>query len=462
MRNWLYGLFIFCLVQLNATPLYAFAGDLPDFTQIVKDHGASVVNITSTQLIHANNVPGFPDDQMFQFFRHFMPAPEAQGGGDGGGSTEIPQRSGGSGFIISSDGYILTNAHVVDHADKVTVKLTDRREFTAKVIGMDTRTDIALLKINATGLPKAPIGDPKQLQVGEWVLAIGSPFGFENSVTAGIVSAKNRALPDENYVPFIQTDAAVNPGNSGGPLFNMKGQVVGINSQIFSRSGGYMGVSFAIPIDVAMQTADQLKLYGKVRRGQLGVVIQDVNAGVASAFGLARPEGALVSEVVPDGPAARAGIKAGDVILKFNGQTISRSIDLPLLVAESKPGSVAHLDVWRNRAMLALSATLGEMPDKISRSGHSGWSGASPDKLGLVVEPLPHTAGKVGVLVRDSEGLAAQAGIQPGDIILAIGNKSLHSVAQYKALMQAALQQHTIALLIKREGETLYITLQTN
>lgn len=459
MKNWLYGLFFFCLVQLDALPLNAMANDLPDFTQIVKEHGSAVVNITATQLIHANNtpdMPGFPDDQMFQFFHHFMPAPEAQG------EPEVPQRSSGSGFIISNDGYILTNAHVVGHADEITVKLTDRREFKAKIIGLDTRADIALLKINAAGLPKAPIGDPKQLQVGEWVLAIGSPFGFENSATAGIVSAKNRALPDEDYVPFIQTDAAVNPGNSGGPLFNLKGQVVGINSQIFSRSGGYMGVSFAIPIDVAMQVADQLKMYGKVKRGQLGVAIQEVNAGAANAFGLARPEGALVSEVVPDGPAAHAGLKAGDVILKFNGQPVNRSIDLPLLVAESRPGSVAHLDIWRNRSLLALTATLGEMPDKTPGHDHHGWSGASPDKLGLMVEPLPHDAGNTGVLVHGSEGLAAQAGIQPGDIILAIGNKPLHSVAQYKTLMAAALRQPTIALLIKREDETLYITLQAH
>ncbi len=456
MKKWLHLILILCVFSFSA-----YGKDLPDFTEIVKAHGASVVNITTTQIVHASNtmgMPGMPNDDMFNFFRHFMP-PEAPGNGNG----DVPMHSGGSGFIISADGYILTNAHVVENADEVKVKLTDRREFKAKVIGADPRADIALLKINATNLQKAPIGDPQQLQVGEWVLAIGSPFGFENSVTAGIVSAKGRALPDDNYVPFIQTDAAVNPGNSGGPLFNMKGEVVGINSQIFSRSGGYMGVSFAIPIDVAMQVADQLKQYGKVHRGQLGVVIQEVSASAASAFGLGKAEGALISEVIPDGPGARAGLKPGDVILKFNGQPINRSIDLPLLVAESKPGSVARLDIWRNRALLSLNATLSELPDDSTSTRHPGFGSKSPDKIGLVVSNLPqHDTSVTGVMVQSSEGIAARAGIQPGDIILAVGNAPVHNVAQYRSLISSAEKRNTIALLIKRDDDTIYMTLQLN
>ncbi len=435
----------------------AQAKDYPDFTQIVKDHGAAVVNITTTQIMHSRSladIPGLPDDDMFDFFRRFMPPP--------GTGSEEAVHSGGSGFIISPDGYILTNAHVVDNADEVMVKLTDRREFKAKVIGADPRADIALLKINAGNLPVAPIGDPRQLQVGEWVLAIGSPFGFENSVTAGIVSAKNRSLPDNDYVPFIQTDAAVNPGNSGGPLFNMKGEVVGINSQIYSRSGGYMGVSFAIPIDVAMQVAGQLRQYGKVRRGRLGLVIQEVSAGTASAFGLAKPQGALVSEVDPGGPAARAGLKAGDIILRYNGQAIERSIDLPRLVAQSRPGTIARLDVWRNRAPLTVSATLGEMPEKPGhhRGARASADGRTPDKVGLIVANPPTDSGERGVLVQRSEGPAARAGIQPGDLIVAIGNVSVHNAAQYRSLIAGIAKNSMVALLIRRQNETLYVTVQ--
>ncbi|MDA8225822.1 MAG: DegQ family serine endoprotease [Betaproteobacteria bacterium] len=457
MKKWLHWWLLFLVLGFSS----AQAKDYPDFTQIVRDHGAAVVNITTTQMTRVRNMgmPGLPDDDMFDFFRRFMPPPGAQ---DNGGE-EV--HSGGSGFIISPDGYILTNAHVVDNADEVTVKLTDRREFKAKVIGTDPRSDIALIKIQATGLPVAPIGDPRQLQVGEWVIAIGSPFGFENSVTAGIVSAKNRSLPDNDYVPFIQTDVAVNPGNSGGPLFDMHGQVVGINSQIYSRSGGYMGVSFAIPIDVAMQVADQLRQYGKVRRGRLGVVIQEVSAGSASAFGLDKPAGALVSQVDASGPGARAGLKPGDIILRFNGQPIVRSIDLPRMVANAKPGSIARLDIWRNRAPLALNATLGEMPDKTgNRHARTFPDGKTPDKVGLVVSNLPPDApaDSSGVVVQHSVGAAARAGIQPGDLILAVGDTPVHNVAQYHALVAAAAKYHSIALLIRRDNATLYVTVQTD
>lgn len=450
-----------CLLTLSFT---AHANDLPNFVDIVKEHGASVVNISTTQLIKAQNqfngMPGIPDQEMFDFFRHFMPQIPQQGPGNG----EIPLHSSGSGFIISSDGYILTNAHVVEGADEVTVKLTDRREFKAKIIGSDTRSDIALIKINATSLPVAPIGNPQQLQVGEWVIAIGSPFGFENSVTAGIVSAKGRSLPDENYVPFIQTDVAVNPGNSGGPLFNMKGQVIGINSQIFSRSGGYMGVSFAIPIDVAMQVADQLKAYGKVKRGRLGLIVQEVSAGTAKAFGMAKPTGALVSEVDSKGPAAKAGIKPGDVILKFDGQPVNQSIDLPRLVAAAKPGSAAKVEIWRNRAPLVLTVVLGEVPAKKIVQGKAAASAATPDKVGLIVSDLPHReqSGTDAILVDRSDNAAARAGIIAGDIILAVDNTPVHTVAQFNTLLAGLAKNSTLALLIKRDKTTLYIPLQTD
>lgn len=442
----------------------AFAAELPDFTQLVKLHGASVVNITTTKLVKPDpgfrNIPGMPNDDMFDFFRRFMPPPSAPESG-----REVPVHSGGSGFIISSDGYILTNAHVVKGADDVKVKLTDRREFKAKVVGIDPRSDIALIKINAANLPKVPIGNSDQLQVGEWVIAIGSPFGFENSVTAGIVSATGRSLPSENYVPFIQTDVAVNPGNSGGPLFNMKGEVVGINSQIFSQSGGYMGVSFAIPIDVAMQVADQLKTDGKVRRSRLGVVIQDVSAGNANAFGLSRPEGALVSEIEKNGPAAKAGIKVGDVILKFNGQSINNSIDLPRLVAATKPGTTIKLQIWRDRTAIEIPVTVVEVSEPKTIAGKPTKAGKIPNKIGLVVNDLDkNTMTQLGVshgiIVENSDGMAARAGIQAGDVILAVGNISISDVEQFNALLASAPKNSNIALLIKRENATLYVPLQ--
>jgi serine protease Do len=454
-------LFFIGLVLLNLS-ITAFAKDLPDFTELVKQHGASVVNITSTQLVKSGNtfsgMQGLPDNGLPDFFRHFMQPPGA------GSNREIPVRSGGSGFIISNDGYILTNAHVVDDADEVTVKLTDRREFRAKVIGTDKNSDIALIKINASNLPKVPIGDPQQLQVGEWVIAIGSPFGFENSVTAGIVSAKGRSLPSENYVPFIQTDVAVNPGNSGGPLFNMKGEVVGINSQIFSQSGGYMGLSFAIPIDVAMQVADQLKTHGTVRRGKLGVVIQDVSAGNASAFGLAKPEGALIVEIEKGSPAAKAGLKVGDVILKFNNQSINRSIELPTLVADTKPGNTIKLQIWRNRATQELPVVVGEASDGKTAPGKHAKSGKTPNKIGLVVSDLDKPALEElgishGIIVEDSDGIAARAGIQPNDVILSVGNTSITSVTQFERIIADAHKNTSVALLIKRDDGTMYIPL---
>ncbi|MDP1718499.1 MAG: Do family serine endopeptidase, partial [Burkholderiales bacterium] len=334
------------LVALCLLAPVAVAAQLPDFTELVEKQGPAVVNISTTQTARPNPLaPQIPnlqeDDPFYEFFRRFIPNP-------GPGQREFQPQSLGSGFIISADGYILTNAHVVDAADEITVRLTDKREFKAKVIGADRRTDVALIKIEAAGLPLVKFGDPAKLKVGEWVAAIGSPFGFENSVTAGIVSAKGRSLPQENFVPFIQTDVAVNPGNSGGPLFNLRGEVVGINSQIYSRTGGFMGLSFAIPIDVANQIAQQLRTTGKVTRGRIGVVIQPVTKELAESFGLPRSQGALVNSVEKGGPADKAGIEPGDVIVKFDGKAVNASEDLPRIVGGTPPGSKVTVQIWRN------------------------------------------------------------------------------------------------------------------
>ena len=329
----------------------------PDFTAIVQRFGPAVVNIAVSNAAgnaDADDAGAAPDpnDPVFQFFRrHGLPMPNAPRGGQ-------PARGEGSGFIVSADGLILTNAHVVRGAKEVTVKLTDRREFQARVVGRDDKTDVAVLRIDAANLPTVPLGNPNDLKVGEWVLAIGSPFGFENSVTAGVVSAKGRSLPDDGYVPFIQTDVAVNPGNSGGPLFNARGEVIGINSQIFSRSGGYQGLSFAIPIDLAVSIKDQIVTTGHATHGRLGVAIQDVNQALADSFKLAKPEGALVAQVELGSAAAKAGVKTGDVIRAYNGQPIVDAGDLPALVGQAKPGTLARLDIWRNGEAKTLSVTL--------------------------------------------------------------------------------------------------------
>lgn len=451
---------------------FAWARDLPDFTGLVQKYGPTVVNITSTQLVKSGGQEQTMSEQdMLEFFRRFMPPGSVPDGAmpspqQPQASSEVPVRSSGSGFIISPDGYILTNAHVVDGADEVTVKLTDRREFRAKVIGADKTSDVALIKINATNLPQVVIGKPDQIKVGEWVIAIGSPFGFENSVTAGIVSATGRALPNDSYVPFIQTDAAVNPGNSGGPLFNMNGEVIGINSEILSRSGGYMGLSFAIPIDVAMQVADQLKTQGKVSRGRLGVVIQEVNAGNADAFGLPKPAGALVSGVEKDSPAEKAGVKVGDVILKFGGKTINSSFDLPRLVAAAKPGSKVGMEVWRNRALQRIDVTVGTLPDaKTTASGKPAKGAKLPNKIGLVLADInkdqQHALGvSHGVQVVESRGVAARAGIQPGDVILAVSNVPVHNIGQFDQLLKGITANQRVALLVKRGQDTVYIPLR--
>lgn len=433
------------------------AGSLPDFTELAEKQSPSVVNITTTQDIRPRS-RGKAPDEMYEFFRRFgMPEfgmPEQAPG------RAHPRRGQGSGFIVSADGYILTNTHVVDDADEVTVKLSDRREFRAKVIGSDEKTDVALLKIEADSLPKVVIGDPGRLKVGEWVLAIGAPFGFENSVTAGIVSAKGRSLPQENYTPFIQTDVAVNPGNSGGPLFNMKGEVVGINSQIISRSGGYMGLSFAIPIDVAMEVMGQLKGGGKVSRGRLGVLVQEVTADLADSFGLGAPRGALVAEVEADSPADKAGIKPSDIIIKFDGKPIDASIDLPRMVGATKPGSQVAVTVWRKGASHDLSVKVGEMESVVDVAGDSG----KPDQAGLVVSALKAEQKRQlkiesGVLVEEAVGAAARAGVRPGDVIVAAGNQPVNSADDLAKAINVKGRK-SVALLVKRGDGSIYIPLR--
>jgi serine protease Do len=369
-----------------------------------------------------------------------------------------PVHGEGSGFIIRPDGVIMTNAHVVNGASEVTVRMTDRREYTAKVIGVDTKSDIAIIKINAKDLPTVKVGDSRVLKVGEWVLAIGAPFGFENSATAGIVSAKGRTL-DSGYVPFIQTDVPINPGNSGGPLFNMRGEVVGINSQIYSRSGGYMGVSFSIPIDVAMQVGQQLQTTGHVTRGKLGVVIQNVTQGLADSFGLPQPEGALVSNVEKGGPAEHAGIQPGDVILKLNGQMLKDSTELPVQIAAIAPGTSVDLEVWRDHSTRTVSVKLAAMEDKRTASADAG-SHNDGGKLGLAVRPLNEREQregnlKGGLVVERASGPAAEAGIQPGDVVLAANGSPINSADDLRGAVEKS--KGHIALLIQRGESRLFV-----
>ena len=450
------------LALLLVAPIAA-AAQLPDFTELVEKQGPAVVNISTTQAARNPLLPQGPspqeDDPFYEFFRRFMPQPGP------GAPREFQSQSLGSGFIISQDGYILTNAHVVETADEITVKLTDKREFKAKVIGADRRTDIALIKIDATGLPAVKVGDPGRLRVGEWVLAIGSPFGFENTVTAGIVSAKGRSLPQENYVPFIQTDVAVNPGNSGGPLFNLRGEVVGINSQIYSRTGGFMGLSFAIPIDVANDIAQQLRTTGKVSRGRIGVVIQPVTKELADGFGLPRPQGALVNSVEKGGPAEKAGVEPGDVILRFDGKPVSSSEDLPRIVGATKPGSKVTMQLWRNKTSRDVQVVIVEMQD--DRSARQTRRGGKPpatvpSQYGLTLSDLTDTqraelkiAG--GVLVDNAQGASARAGIRRGDVILAVNNQDVKSVEQFNQMMGQFEKGRIVALLVRRGANSLYI-----
>ena len=447
------------LALLFAAPIAATA-QLPDFTELVEKQGPAVVNISTAQSVRNPLLPQMPnlqeDDPFYEFFRRFTPQP---------GPREFQSQSLGSGFIISQDGYILTNAHVVEAADEITVKLTDKREFKAKVIGADRRTDIALIKIDAGGLPAVRFGDPTKLRVGEWVLAIGSPFGFENTVTAGIVSAKGRSLPQENYVPFIQTDVAVNPGNSGGPLFNLRGEVVGINSQIYSRTGGFMGLSFAIPIDVANDIAQQLRTSGKVTRGRIGVVIQPLTKELADGFGLSRPQGALVNSVEKGGPADKAGVEPGDVILRFDGKAVASSEDLPRIVGATRPGSKVQMQIWRNKNPRDLQVVVGEMlDDRAARQARRGGKppAATPGQYGLTLSDLTDAQRselKVsgGVLVENVQGAGARAGVRRGDVILAVNNQDVTSVEQFNQMMGQFDKGRIVALLVRRGTNSLYI-----
>lgn len=443
---------------------------LPDFTELAERQGPAVVNISTTQVIRGRNAVPLPfdeDDPMFDFFRRFIPRQP------GGTPREFESKSLGSGFVLSADGYVLTNAHVVEAADEITVRLTDKREFKAKVIGADKRTDVALIKIEASNLPVVRLGDPNQLKVGEWVVAIGSPFGFDNSVTAGIVSAKGRSLPQENYVPFIQTDVAINPGNSGGPLFNMRGEVVGINSQIYSRSGGYMGVSFAIPIDVAMEIQSQLRTHGKVSRGRLGVVIQEVSRELAESLGLSRPMGAIVNAVEKGSPAEKAGLEPGDVILKFDGKTINSSGDLPRLVGATKPGTRSTLQVWRKGTTKEIAVAIGEMQEEkvaTSRSGRGGKpSDQAANRLGLVVSELTAEQKRElkingGLLVEDVVGGTSRADLRPGDIILSVISKGatteIKNVEQFNRLLAQFDKSASVTLLVRRGDMQTFITIK--
>ncbi|HEY0666274.1 MAG TPA: DegQ family serine endoprotease [Gallionella sp.] len=456
--TWLFILTFGIMVNTSAQ-----SGELPDFADLVEKQGPAVVNISTTQIIR--NAPGFPNvpegDPLYEFFRRFAPQMP----------REQESQSLGSGFIISADGYIMTNAHVVDHAEKITVRLTDKREFKATVVGADKRTDVALLKIEASGLPVLVLGDPGKLRVGEWVVAIGSPFGFDSSVTAGIVSAKGRSLQQDNFVPFIQTDVAINPGNSGGPLFNLKGEVVGINSQIYTRSGGSMGLSFAIPIDVASQVSEQLRRTGKVTRGRIGVTIQELTRELADSFGLNKTKGALISSVEKNAPADKAGIEASDVILKFDGKPVDSSSDLPRMVAATKPGTKVVVELWRKGETKLVSVVVAEMTEG-GQFAHA--PSRTPldneareiSRLGIVVsemskEQLEAVQLAGGLVVDEVQGAAARAaGLQQGDILLKIGNTQILSLAQFKGIIKRVGQGRNVALLIRRGDNALYVAIR--
>src|ERR1700678_4575908 len=430
---------------------------LPDFSGLVAENGAAVVNISVVEKAQKTSNPGEQgegDDPLSQFFRRYqMPTPE----------HTPPSHGIGSGFIITPDGYVLTNAHVVADASEVTVKLTDRREFRAKVIGADKRSDVALIKIPATGLPTVRFGDPDKLRPGQWAIAIGSPFGFENSMTAGVISALGRQLPDDSgtsFVTFIQTDAAVNPGNSGGPLFNLDGEVIGMNAQIYSRTGGYMGMSFAIPIDVALNVKDQLMKTGKVARSRIGVAVQDIGQQLAQTFGLATPHGALISAVEPQSPGERAGLKPGDVITSVNGRNIDHDYDLPTVISQLPPGSEAKLGVWHDRKATEVTVKTVLLEDTPAQAARNNGAQDGGGKLGLAVRPLDpneqrelHTHGRL--VVEDVTGPALAAGLQAGDVVLGVNGAGVSTVADLKR--EVARAGRTVALLIQRDDAQIYI-----
>jgi serine protease Do len=445
-----------------ASPAWAQSRTLPDFTDLVEQVGPSVVNIRTLEKAKAA-APGSADEQMLEFFKRFgIPVPPNMPRAprpDRGQPDEDQPRGVGSGFILTADGFVMTNAHVVEGADEVLVTLTDKREFKAKIIGTDKRSDVAVVKIEATGLPAVKIGDINRLKVGEWVMAIGSPFGLENTVTAGIVSAKQRDTGD--YLPFIQTDVAINPGNSGGPLINMRGEVVGINSQIYSRSGGFQGISFSIPIDEAARVSDQLRTSGKVTRGRIGVQIDQVTKEVAESIGLGKAQGALVRGVESGAPAEKAGIEAGDIIIKFDGKPIEKSSDLPRMVGNVKPGTKAVVTVFRRGASKDLSVIIGEVEaEKPARKASAGPEPKPPvagaaQALGLAVSEVPDAQKKElkikgGVKVDSAEGSAARAGLKEGDVIVAIANSEITSVKEFEAALAKIDKSKAINVLFRR------------
>ena len=462
----------FAVLALAFTALACAQGrELPDFVRLVEEQGGAVVNISTTLALRRPTslpqIPGIEDEEVQEFFRRFIP--RQQPGPQPGPRPE--SRSLGSGFVISADGYILTNAHVINSAEEITVKLTDKREYKARVIGADRRTDVALIKIEPSGpLPAVKFGDPGRLRVGEWVVAIGSPFGFENTVTAGIVSAKGRSLPQENFVPFIQTDVAINPGNSGGPLFNMRGEVVGVNSQIYSRTGGFMGLSFAIPIDVALDIQKQLRDKGRVSRGRIGVVIQEVSKDLATSFGLDRPRGALVNSVEKGSPADKAGVEATDIIIKFDGKQVDNSSDLPRIVGATRPGAKVDLEVWRKGAARNLSITVGELQEErvASRDTPRAQKPAeqAANRLGIVVGEL--TAKQKddlklghGLVVLDVKA-EARADVRRGDVLLTLVHKGQHtdlrSSDQLNRLLSGLDKNSVITLQVRRGETTAFVT----
>ena len=459
------------VASAQGVPGRTLAG-LPDFTELYEKQAPAVVAIDVTQRVKRSRGPELAeDDPFYEFFRRFGQIPRPRGAPE----REFDQQSVGSGFIISSDGYLITNAHVVDGADEVTIKLTDKREYKAKVIGADKRTDVALLKIEGKDFPKVTIGDPEKLKVGEWVVAIGKPFGLESTMTAGIVSAKGRDLPQENLVPFIQTDAAVNPGNSGGPLFNLKGEVVGINSMIFSRTGGYMGLSFAIPIDLAMNTVAQLKEKGRVTRGRIGVQITEVTRETAESFGLPKPMGALVNSVEKGGPAEKAGVEAGDIVIKADGREVRTSSELPRIVTMIKPGNKVNLTIWRKGAQKEIAVTVAEIKEDAPatpsrKGGPAPKEKAKPNRLGLVLADLTDEQrkdidGKNGVLIEDTTG-SVRGNVQPGDIILSIVSRGTTTEAknaeQVNAILTKMDKGASVTFRLRRGEQEFFSTLKIN
>lgn len=467
------GGFVVAVLAFLVWSQSAYARNLPDFTELVEDNSAAVVNISTTASTKSAGQPhGLPFnerqlEQLPDFLQDFFRGPQSPFGG-GPGQNE-PRRSMGSGFIVSKDGYVLTNNHVVEGADEIMVRLNDRRELPATLVGTDPRSDMAVLKINnGDDLPVVRIGESADLQVGEWVLAIGSPFGFDYTVTAGIVSALGRSLPSENYVPFIQTDVAINPGNSGGPLFNLDGEVVGINSQIYTRSGGFMGVSFAIPIDDAMNVFRQIRDKGMVARGWLGVLIQEVNKDLAESFGLSRPRGALVAEVMDGSPAEKAGLRSGDIVLEFEGEELSRSSDLPPMVGRTPVDTVAQMKVLREGERITLDVEIGQLPDDQAAAEQPSSAGgpASSAPLGLSVEPLPaDAAGSLdiagGVVVTNvAPGPAMNAGIRPRDIITELNRKPVRSVEDFREVVSAMPDDRPVSVRVVRQGRATYLVMK--